>query len=222
LTALRKQLGLPQYAASVVPVGAPKLPEGVSGTNEEDLIRIALEGHPEINAARAQAASSHAAVSLARADRIPIFSVGPVYERDESGVTYYGFGFSTPIPVLNAGRTLVNQREMEHSRDLVAVEQLRTRTITWVKASLVKWNQTQDMVVKVDASTAAIQTQVEKMERLHSAGQTDLVKLFQVRQRLIEAEHARLDIVWQATQAYTDLLSATGATSLLGSLHVKQ
>jgi outer membrane protein, heavy metal efflux system len=221
LTELRKQLGLPQYADSVIPVGALEVPEGVSPADEEDLIRIALEVHPEINAARSQAANSRAALFLARADRIPIPSIGPTYEHDEAGVTYYGFVLSTPVPMLNAGRTLVNQREIELCRDKVAVEQLRIRTVAWVKASLVKWNQTHDLVAKVDASTETIQAQVEKMERLYSAGQTDLVKVFQVRQRLIEAKNARLDIVWQATQAYADLLSATGATSLLGSLSVE-
>ena len=44
-----------------------------------------MESHPEINAARAQVSASHSALCLARADRIPIPSVGPVYERDETG-----------------------------------------------------------------------------------------------------------------------------------------
>jgi outer membrane protein, heavy metal efflux system len=129
--------------------------------------------------------------------------------------------FSTPVPVLNSGKPLVWQREMEHSRDLVALEQLRVRTIARVKASLVKWNQTKDLLGKVLASTEFIQPQAEKMERLYTAGQVDLLKLLQVRQRLIEAENARLDMVWQATQAYADLLAATGATPLLGALPAK-
>jgi hypothetical protein len=44
-----------------------------------------------------------------------------------------------------------------------------------------------------------------------------LLKLLQVRQRLIEAENAQLDMAWQATQAYSDLLVALGATPLIGS-----
>jgi outer membrane protein TolC len=56
------------------------------------------------------------------------------------------------------------------------------------------------------------------MQRLYEAGQADLVKLLQVRQRLIEADFARLDALWQTTQAYADLLSVLGATPLLGAL----
>ena len=41
---------------------------------------------PEIQTARAQVERSRAALALARADRIPIPSLGPVYEKDESGI----------------------------------------------------------------------------------------------------------------------------------------
>lgn len=217
LSGLRKQIGLPQFA-SAVPAGDLRVAEAVDAAEEDNLIRIALESHPEINAARAQAAGSHSALCLARADRIPIPSVGPVYERDETGTTFYGVTLSSPVPVLNTGKTLVWQREMEHSRDLVAVEQLRVRTIARVKASLVRWNKIKDLVGKVAASTQTASTQAERMDRAYAAGQTDLLKLIEVREHLNEVENARLDMVWQATQAYADLLAATGATPLLGSV----
>jgi cobalt-zinc-cadmium efflux system outer membrane protein len=218
LTELRKQIGLPPYAGSAVPAGQLKLPDGVPPADEEILTQIALATHPEINAARAQVAASHAAWCLARAERIPVPSVGPVYESDESGTTFYGLALSTPLPVLNSGRTLVYQQAMQHGRDLVVLEQLRIRTIARVKASLVKWDRTRALVGQVDASTEAIQGQAEKMERLYAAGQTDLLKLLQVRQRLIEAENARLDMAWQATQAYADVLAAASAAPLLASV----
>lgn len=217
VTDLRKQIGLPEYAGSAVPVGDLRIPDGALPGDEDDLTRIAVESHPEVNAAQAQAANSQAAVCLARAERIPVSSVGPLYERDEAGTSFYGLAVNTPVPVINSGRRLVWQREQEFNRDLVAAEQIRVRTIARVKASLTKWLQVKDLVTQVDASTAAIQVQTQKMERIYAAGQADLLKLLQVRQRLIEAENARLDIVWQATQAYADLLAATGATPLLGA-----
>ena len=48
------------------------------------------------------------------------------------------------------------------------------------------------------------------LERLFEAGQADLTKLMQARQRLIQLENAQLDAVWQATQAQADLLLALG------------
>lgn len=218
VAAIRRQIGIPDYAASMVPVGPLRVPDGLAGGDEQALIQVALDSHPEINAAKARVAASHAAVCLARADRIPIPSVGPVYENDESGTSFYGIALSTPVPALNTGRTLVYQQEMAHRRDLVALEQIRTRTVTRLGADIAKWEQTRALVAPIEASTREIQAQAEKMDRLYAAGQSDLLKLLSVRQRLIEAESARLDMVWQATQAYADLLAATGGVPLLGSL----
>ena len=53
------------------------------------------------------------------------------------------------------------------------------------------------------------------MERLYTAGQTDLVKLLQVRQRWLEAANTQLDTTWQATQAYADLLSSLGGVCVV-------
>lgn len=218
LAAMRRQIGIPDYAATAVPVGPLNVPQGLATENEDSLTRLALESHPEINAARARVAASHAAVGLAKAEQIPIPSIGPVYENDESGTSFYGVGLSSPVPVLNRGRTLVWQRETEHSRDLVALQQLRVRTVARLKASIAKWRATNALIAPIEADTAAIQSQAVKMDHLYTAGQADLLTLLSVRRRLIEAEDARLDVVWQAVQAYADLLEASGGTTLLGSI----
>jgi outer membrane protein TolC len=103
-------------------VGALTVPEGTGPTDEHQLTRIALAGHPDIQTAVAQANISHAAVGLACAERMPVTSVGPLCERGEDGTTFYGLAVDTQVPILNAGRRLVSQREAEHRRDLVAAE----------------------------------------------------------------------------------------------------
>ena len=50
---------------------------------------------------------------------------------------------------------------------------------------------------------------------LVEAGQADLTKLMQARQRLIQLQNNQLDAVWQATQAQSDLLLALGMPSLI-------
>ncbi len=221
LTELRQQMGIPEYAGSLEPSGPLRVPEPVAPGDEETLIRAALASRPEIQAAAAQVASSRAAVCLARADRIPIPSVGPVYERDEAGTSFYGIVASSPIPVLNAGGPLVRQREAEYRRDMVALEQARQRVQAQVKGTLVKWNQAQRLVARTQATIQPIQAETARMERLYRAGQTDLIRLLQVRGRLIQAENAQLDAVWQATQGYADLLTALGGTPLVGSLEAE-
>jgi outer membrane protein, heavy metal efflux system len=218
LSALRQQIGNPEYAASAEPVGELRCPGGISPGGEDALVDVALASQPEIRAAEAQAAASQAALCLARADRIPVPSIGPHYEKDESGVSFYGMSVSTPVPLWNAGRPLVAQREAEHRRDCVALEQLRRRVITEVKAALSRWNQARESVSRTEARLAPIQSQSARMERLFEANETDIIKLLQVQQRSIEAEDAHLDVLWQATQAYADLITPVGIAPLLASL----
>ena len=221
LTELRTQIGMPQYAALAEPAGPLRVPHGELPAGEDELVQLAIEGRPEIKAAGAQVAAAREALRLARADRIPTPSIGPAYERSETKESFYGISASSPIPILNSGATLVRQREAEYCRDCVALEQMRQQVTTQVKASLVKWTQAQQSAARVQARFEPIHVQGDRMQRLYEAGQADLVKLLQVRQRWLEADNAQLDAVWQTTQAYADLLAALGVSQLLGSLPVK-
>ena len=124
---------------------------------------------------------------------------------------------SSAIPVLNAGGPALRQREAEYRRDVVALEQAQQRVRSQVTATLVKWNQMHHLVARTEATIRPIEAEVARMERLFAAGQTDLIRLLQARGRLIQAENAQLDVLWQATQAYAELLTALGCTPLIGS-----
>jgi outer membrane protein, heavy metal efflux system len=218
LATLRQQIGIVELADSAEPDARLEMPQDAAPLDEENLLQTALAARPEIQAARAQVDRSNAAVCLARADRIPIPSVGPVYEKDESGSSFYGMALSSPIPVLNSGARLVAQRQSEHHRDLVALKQTEQRITVEVKTATARWRQAQQLGVRTAALMPQLRESAARMERLYAAGQSDLVKLLQVRQRWIEAANMQLDATWQATQAYADLLASLGGVSLLGSL----
>ena len=211
---LCQQIGVPGLAGTIELAGGLRLTDCRELGDEECFVRMALSSRPEVRAAEAQAAGSHDAVLLARADRIPIPSVGPVYEKDESNVSFYGVGISSQIPVLNTGTSLLRQREAEYRRDVVNLEQTRQKVVVQVRTVLIRTNEARRLVDQTDAITAPLQAQAARMDRLYEAGQSDLVKLFTVRQRLIEAENTRLDAAWQMVQAYADLIAALGATPL--------
>ena len=192
-------------------------PQAGTPTANETLVRLAQESRPEVQAAAAAAANSRAALSLARADRIPVPSLGPVYERNETGAVFYGLALSSPVPLLNAGGPLVSQRQAEYHRDCVAWEQARQQVAAQVLAVLVKWNQARQTAQRTHARFEPIRTQTQRMQRLYDAGQADLLKLLQVQRRFIEARNVELDTIWQTTQAYADLLTATGGTPLLSA-----
>jgi cobalt-zinc-cadmium efflux system outer membrane protein len=113
----------------------------------------------------------------------------------------------------------VHQREAELQRALVAVEQLEQRTTAQVKAAIGKWNQANQLVQRTSGLTDTLKTSVAAIERLFEENQADLAKLLQARQRLITLENARLDSMWQATQAQADLLLAIGAPNLIAAAH---
>jgi cobalt-zinc-cadmium efflux system outer membrane protein len=218
LTDLRNQIGIPETAGTAEPLGKFTLPAVIPALDEPALIELAIKSRPEIRAARAQADGALAALNLAKGDRIPTPIVGPVYERDEQKLDYWGFVYVTPIPIWNNGKPLVIQREAEYRRALVALQQVEQRTVAQVKAATAKWNGASRLIRQSTGLTESLKMQVAQLERLFDANQTDLTKLLQARQRLIQLENAELDALWQATQAQADLLTALGAPSLLASL----
>jgi cobalt-zinc-cadmium efflux system outer membrane protein len=218
LTDLRNQIGTPETAGTAEPLGEFILPEYIPRIDDNALIQTALTSRPEIFAAKAAVDGARAAIALAKGDRIPTPVVGPVYERDEQGTQFFGFVYITPLPVFNNGMPLVRQREAEYRRVCITLDQIRQRTIAQVKAAVAKWNQANQLVARTDGLTDSLKTQVGVIQRLFDAGQTDLTKLFQARQRLIQLENARLDAVWAATQAQADLLTALGAPTLIHAL----
>ncbi len=218
LTDLQNQIGLPETAGLVAPSDKFSIPRYIPNLSEQQLIEMALCSRPEIFAARAQVAGAEAAVRLANADRTPSPIIGPEYESDEVLVQYVGMVFICPIPILNNGTPLLKQRQAELRRTVVAERQIEQRTAVQVKSALAKWNQAVTLVNRTAGLTRTLKSQVESIQRLFDAGQADLNKLYQARQRLIQLENAELDAFWQATQAQSDLLLALGAPSLIASL----
>ena len=205
---LRNQIGIPESAGVIEPLGEFNLPHYIPPVDEQVMIQEALRNRPDVHAANAQVAGTHFAVSLAKGDRIPTPVIGPQYEMDEAGVQYIGFVFITSLPIWNNGKPLVLQREAEHRRAIVAFQEAQQRATAQVRAAVAKWNGATELVNESGGLTKELSTEVGLLERLFEAGQADLTKLMQARQRLIQLENAQLDAVWAATQAQADLLLA--------------
>ncbi len=221
LTDLRNQIGIPEQAGAVEPLGEFTLPPYIPQIDEHVMIHEALQSRPDIHAAHAQMAGTYAAVKLAKGDRIPTPIVGPQYAMDEAGVQYIGLVLISPLPIWNSGKPLVLQREAEHRCAIVAYEQARQRVTAQVKAAVAKWNGARELVNESAGLSKELEQDVSALDRLFEAGQADLTKLMQARQRLIQLQNAQLDAVWQATQAQADLLLALGMPSLIHGMLAK-
>jgi cobalt-zinc-cadmium efflux system outer membrane protein len=218
LTDLRNQIGMPEQAGTAEPLGEFTLPLYIPPVDEETMVQQALESRPDIHAAQAQVQAAEAAVRLAKGDMIPTPVVGPQYAMDEAGVQYVGLILVSPLPILNCGKPLVHQRQAELQRALVAAQEARERATSQVRASVAKWNAATDLVNDSAGLSEELGKEVAALERLFEAGQSDLTKLMQARQRLIQLDNSRLDAVWAATQAQADLLLALGAPNLINAM----
>jgi outer membrane protein, heavy metal efflux system len=218
LTDLRNQIGIPEQAGAVEPLGEFTLPAYIPPIDEQVMIQEALQSRPDIHAALAQVNGTYAAVKLAKGDRIPTPVIGPQYSQDEAGIQYVGFVLVSPLPIWNSGKPLVLQREAEHRRAIIAHQQAQQRAIAQVRAAVAKWNGATDLVNESVGLSKELDKEVDVLDRLFEAGQADLTKLMQARQRLIQLQNAQLDAVWQATQAQADLLIALGIPSLIHTM----
>jgi cobalt-zinc-cadmium efflux system outer membrane protein len=218
LTDLRNQIGIPEAAAETVPLGEFTLPGDILPLDEQAMVRAALACRPDIHAAQAAIEGAGSAVRLAKADMIPTTIFGPQYVQNEAGVQYVGFNLAFNLPVVNSGRPLVIQREAERRRALVAYQQVQQRAVAQVRSAVAKWNGATALVGASSGLTGELAGDVASLERLFEAGQTDLARVQQARQRLIQLENAQLDALWAATQAQADLMLALGVPSMIQSL----
>jgi cobalt-zinc-cadmium efflux system outer membrane protein len=98
---------------------------------------------------------------------------------------------------------------------MITLQQAQQRTVAQVRAAVAKWNGAIELVNETAGLAQEVSEDVASINGLFEAGQTDLTKLMQARQRLIQLENNQLDAVWAATQAQADLLIALGARTLI-------
>ncbi len=218
LTDLRNQIGVPDSAAETEPLGEFTLPGNIPPLDEQGMVDAALRSRPDLKAAQANIDGTAAAVRLAKGDRIPPVIFGPQYVQDEAGLQYIGFNLIPTLPILNNGKPLVRQREADQRRAVVAFQQAQQRIMAQVRAAVAKWNGATGLVTDSSGLTEELSREADSLERLFEAGQTDLGRVTQARQRVIQLENAQLDAVFTATQAQADLMAALGIPSLIQNL----
>ena len=218
LTDLRNQIGIPEAAAETEPLGEFTLPSNIPPVDEQAFIQAALTCRPDLHASQAAIEGASAAVRLAKGDQIPTTIIGPQYVQDEAGIQYVGLNLVPTLPILNSGKPLVRQRQAEERRAVVAYQQARQRAVAQVRSAVAKWNGATGLVNDSSGLTQELNGEVNSLERLFEAGQTDLTRVQQARQRLIQLENSQLDALWAATQAQADLMLAVGVPSMIQSM----
>lgn len=134
VAALEQQLGLPPRSELVTSGALERAARSVAPTFLEDVIGE----RPDVRAAEADLAASAARARLAAAARVPNLTLGPVYERDESGTTFLGVEAQLPIPIWDTGSPLLRQRRAEEEQSREALRQLRVEASHEASAALAR------------------------------------------------------------------------------------
>ena len=87
--------------------------------------------------------------------------------------------------------------------------------VAQVRSGAVRWNGAVGLVNQTRGLSSGLARVAADLEDLFQQGQTDLTRLLQAQQRVIQLKNTELDALWAASQAQADLLLAVGAPTLI-------
>jgi cobalt-zinc-cadmium efflux system outer membrane protein len=194
-----------RMAAEKCGLGTDALPAAVA-----DPLADLVAGRPDVLAARADLAAARANASLAKASRIPDLQIGPYYQRNDSGVTFWGFRSQQDIPVLNDGMPLYRQRMAELRQRQTAWEQLFNRAWVEAQAAVDRYERARRLLGESVADGSTLPEELRRLEQQFKANEVDVVRVVTSRTSLLQLRRAHLDLLNELAQAGALVTSATG------------
>jgi outer membrane protein TolC len=179
----------------------------------EALTQLALHTRPDLRALQMAVVEAEQRVRLEVANRWGNPSIGPAMEYNETRVTFMGAWLVYPLPVLNIRRGEILLRHAERDRVMEDRRRVEVQTTLDVRAALARIREAQkwaDYFGKESLPT--LQKTMESFEKLFALGEpgADVLRLIDVRRRLLRARDSYLDALWELSQARADLAAAVG------------
>lgn len=175
------------------------------------LTEAALDHRADLWARRFALTEAENRLRLTVADRFGNPSVNPIYNYDTTRVNSIGAEFVFPLPVLNTRKGQIQQREAERDQRLLEIRQTEVLIQQEITAAMARWQNAQAWVQTYrDQLLPELQTALRQMERLFAQGGVDLLRLIDVRRKLLKARDGYLDALWEVRQACADLAAAAG------------
>ncbi len=154
---------------------------------------------------------------LQKSNRFGNPSVGPFYALNESNVTFVGAQVQVPIPVLNRHDGEIRQAEAQEVQARLAVRQTEVEIWQDVTFAAAKLTETRQLVENYRQDILpALRKGLEDTEFLFQQGQggVDLLRVLDVRRKLLKAEDGYLDALLAYDAAMADLAQAVGDPSV--------
>jgi outer membrane protein TolC len=176
------------------------------------LQQVALEARADLHARQAAVAEAEARLRLEQADRFGNPVMGPAYVYDPSGVHSFGAQFNVPLP-FNTRRGEILQRQAERDRAILDVRRTEVLVRQDVAAAIARLKDARAWVETYKKEVLPnLQKSLEGIEKLFAENDpgVDVVKVLDIRRKLLQARDGYLDAVWEVTQAREDLAAALG------------
>jgi cobalt-zinc-cadmium efflux system outer membrane protein len=206
---LRRLLGDVELSFEVTGSLETKCPHDDAAT----LTQAALEARPELHALQLAVEEADARLRLEVANRCGNPSIGPGMEYNETRAYFVGAVLACPLPCFNRRQGEILQRRAERERAVLVVQQAEVAVRMDVQAALARLRNAEAQVDTIRSETLpALQTARETLDRLFAAGEpgVDLVRVLDIRRRLLRARDGYLDALWELSQARADLAAAVG------------
>lgn len=183
----------------------------------DTMVRTALDRRPDLRARQAAVGEAEARLRLERANRYGNPTLGPEFEYNETRVYFIGAQMTLPLPVLNTRRGEILQRTAERDRAIYELRALEVQIRQQVEAALRRLEEAEKNVSLYRMQVIPnLQKSLEGIEKLFLENEpnVDVVRIIDVRRKLLRARDGYLDALWEASQARADLAAAVGDPGL--------
>jgi len=192
------------------PVSAP-VGVGPARAAPSETIAEFAAARPDVMAARADLATARANAGLANAARVPNLQIGPYYQRDDFGTTYYGFRSQFDVPVANNGRPLLRQREAELSQRQLTLRQIERRARLEAEAAIERYERARQLVEQIAGDGGNdVPDELRRLEELFHEREIEVQRIVLARNSMFLVRRAQLDALNEVAQAAAAVTAATG------------
>jgi cobalt-zinc-cadmium efflux system outer membrane protein len=208
---LRRTLGL--VNESVELQGRLEVP--LPNFKPEALTEEALDRRADLHARQMAISEADARLQLEIANRMGNPVIGPAYTYDPTRVNEIGGQLNIPLPLFNRRRGEIQQREAERALAALQLRQTEVAVRQDVQAALARLQYAQATAAAYGKQTIPnLQAALREMQNLFEHNQADIVRLIDVRRKLLRGRDSYLDALLEVRLALADLAAAVGETSL--------
>ena len=146
---------------------------------------------------------------LARANRIPNIDVGPSYEQNEDSTEFWGVVTQMVLPTFGSRRAVARQRSADVQQSQVALHQLRRQATLEIGAALNLYDRWRTVAQQfAPTGHENVLGQVQTVEDLFEAGQSDLLRVYAARTRTMQVLIEYLQALDALAQAASNVIQA--------------